>query len=147
LRLWRISNYPGLRGIGGALFSGRWHSKPRPIVYLADSPSSALLEILVHLDVDPDNLPDAYQLIAVDVPDDVQVTDLSKRIAPGWSGNEKYSRARGNRWLDNARAPLARVPSAIMPFTFNYLLNPQHPEAAKLKIDGWYKVPYDPRLL
>ena len=29
---------------------------------------------------------------------------------------------------------LARVPSAIMPNTWNFLLNPEHPEAGEIRI-------------
>ena len=50
MELWRISNYADLSGIGGLKAAGRWHSQGRRIVYLADHPSSALLEMLVHMD-------------------------------------------------------------------------------------------------
>jgi RES domain-containing protein len=50
MELWRISNYADLSGAGGLRAAGRWHSQGKRIVYLADHPSSALLEMLVHLD-------------------------------------------------------------------------------------------------
>ncbi|AVT78400.1 hypothetical protein RPPS3_43380 [Rhodopseudomonas palustris] len=50
MELWRISNYADLTGTGGLRASGRWHSRGRRIVYLADHPSSAVLEMLVHMD-------------------------------------------------------------------------------------------------
>ena len=52
MELWRISNYADLSGIGGLRAAGRWHSQGRRIVYLADHESSALLEMLVHMDRD-----------------------------------------------------------------------------------------------
>ena len=49
--LWRISNYRTLDGRGGLETSARWHSQGRPIVYLAESVSGALLEVLVHFEL------------------------------------------------------------------------------------------------
>ena len=63
MELWRISNYADLSGGGGLRAGGRWHSLGRKIVYLADHPSSALLEMLVHMD--RDLIPATYQLLRV----------------------------------------------------------------------------------
>jgi len=71
MELWRISNYADLSGIGGLRAAGRWHSQGRRIIYLADHPSSALLEMLVHMD--RDLLPATYQLLRVSVPDDIAI--------------------------------------------------------------------------
>ena len=59
--LWRISNYADLLGIGGMTASARWHTAGQSIVYLAETPSAALLEVFVHLETDEDHRPDAYQ--------------------------------------------------------------------------------------
>jgi len=50
MRLWRISDHANLSGDGGIFFSARWHSRGKRIVYLADHPASALLEVIVHVD-------------------------------------------------------------------------------------------------
>jgi hypothetical protein len=49
--LWRISNFAGLKGIGGLRALGRWHFAGRPVVYLAEHPAGALLETLVHQEI------------------------------------------------------------------------------------------------
>jgi hypothetical protein len=67
--LWRISKFADLTGKGGEVVSGRWHEKGNPIVYCADHPSTALLEMIVHLN--PANIPDKYQLLKVHCPDSV----------------------------------------------------------------------------
>ena len=78
MRLWRVSNHADLSGEGGRRVAARWHERGRPAVYLAEHPALALLETLVHLDIDPDELPSHYQLLTVDVPDIVAVEDLSE---------------------------------------------------------------------
>ena len=63
MKVWRISNHGDLSGRGGLRAAGRWHCAGRPIVYLAEHPASALLEVLVHFDIgDVSALPVAYQL-------------------------------------------------------------------------------------
>ena len=54
--LWRISNHLSLAGEGGLRASGRWYSRGRRIVYCAQSPAAALLEILVHFEIDVSDL-------------------------------------------------------------------------------------------
>jgi RES domain-containing protein len=49
-------------------------------------------------------------------------------------------------WLASLEAPLARVPSAIAPETWNYLLNPEHPEAKQIEIAAVIKERFDNRL-
>jgi len=34
----------------------------------------------------------------------------------------------GKQWLLSRRTPVLKVPSAIIPIEFNYILNPQHPD-------------------
>jgi RES domain-containing protein len=67
--LWRISKFADLSGKGGELVSGRWHLKGHAIVYCADHPSTALLEMIVHLN--PANIPDKYQLLKISCPESV----------------------------------------------------------------------------
>ena len=66
--VWRLSRYTDLQGFGGIQVSGRWHEKGNPIVYAAASASTALLEVLVHLDIDPEDIPDDIKLIEIENP-------------------------------------------------------------------------------
>jgi RES domain-containing protein len=52
----------------------------------------------------------------------------------------------GDEWLASLETPLARVPSAIMPRTWNYLLNPEHPGAKQVQIAEVIKERFDNRL-
>jgi len=148
MRLWRISNFANLSGEGGLLASGRWHSRGRRIVYLSDHPAAALLEVLVHLEVDVDDLPISYQLLAVDLPDDLTVeTVASDALPPDWRTKIVATRQLGNRWLDAGATALLRVPSAIVPHASNWLLNPSHADAGKAAIAETIRAPFDARLL
>jgi RES domain-containing protein len=145
--LWRISNYADLLGIGAMEASARWHTAGRPLVYLAESPSSALLEILVHLEADEDNRPDSYQLLKIEVADDVATESVSLRsLPPGWRGDEAVTRAIGDDWLERGATALLRVPSVITPETYTWILNPRHADARRAAIVHIDRLLYDSRL-
>jgi RES domain-containing protein len=148
MRLWRISNHAGLSGDGGLHASGRWHSRGRRVVYLADHPASALVEVMVHLELDAEDLPSHYQLLGVEVPDDAAIKALGdNELAAGWRQQLSLTRARGDDWLRTGATALLRVPSAIVPQAANYLLNPAHPDAARIGIASALRAAFDPRLM
>jgi RES domain-containing protein len=143
MELWRISNYADLSGVGGMRAAGRWHSQGRRIVYLADHPSSALLEMLVHMD--RDLIPSTHQLLRVVAPADI-VPDTPSDLAADWRTRTMVSREIGDRWLDKASSALLQVPSAFGHGS-NFLLNPAHPDAARVMVTEVIKAPFDLRLL
>jgi RES domain-containing protein len=150
VRLWRISDFADLSGEGGRIADGRWHSVGRPIVYLADHPASALLENLVHLEIDPEDLPDTYQLIEVDVPDTVEMDELDPgkltKANDKWRNDLAFTRSQGDAWLSGGRTALLRPPSVMLPKARNVLLNPAHKDAKRVRIVGTARPPYDRRL-
>src|ERR1700674_4868623 len=145
--LWRISNHEGLGGRGGLLASARWHTQGRPIVYLAASPAGALVEVLVSLELGASRLPGNYTMLKVEVPDDVPVKRVELVSLPeGWAGDLTVSRRRGDEWLAGGESALLEVPSAILPDTFNVLLNPHHADAGRARVVWQRAYPYDRRL-
>jgi RES domain-containing protein len=142
----RISNHPDLTGAGGLKWSARWHTKGNKIVYLSDSPSGALLETLVHFEIDSEDIPEAYVRLKVAVPDDLPITYLAPPAGEDWKLDETLTRSLGDRWLAEGKTCLARVPSAIVSEAWNYLLNPQHPDAAQVKTVSVTREQYDRRI-
>ena len=146
LSLWRISGYNALSGEGGLYYSARWHTAGHRIVDLAESPAGALIEALVHAELNERSWPRLYDLMQIAVPDDLEVETLKVLAGKDWKEFSSISRALGDEWLRSKRTALARVPSAIMPNTWNFLLNPEHPAAAKIRIVETTRAEYDPRL-
>src|SRR6266702_5774158 len=132
MEIWRISNYADLSGIGGVRAAGRWHSQGRRIVYLADHPSSALLEMLVHMD--RELIPPTYQLLRIDVPENIAIEIVEFGLPPDWRSHMIVSREIGDRWLDRSTSALLQVPSAISAQGVNFLLNPAHPDASRVGV-------------
>lgn len=55
------------------------------MVYLADHPALAVLEVLVHLDRPPEDLPDDYIMLRVRLPDDPPPLTGTDDADPRWS--------------------------------------------------------------
>lgn len=145
--LWRISNHATLDGLGGLIASARWHTEGRPILYLAESPAGALVESLVHLELDPARLPKFYRLLKAEAPDDLPIRALAATDLPAnWINDQVATRTAGDEWLASKSGVLLRVPSAILPETFNILLNPEHDDASRIQVLWHAEHPWDARL-
>lgn len=150
MRLWRVSNHADLSGEGGRRADGRWHERGQPVVYLAEHAALALLETLVHLEIDPEDLPSHYQLLTVEVPDGVTVEEFSEsgladRVVD-WRRAPQETRKLARPWFNERRTALLCVPSVIVPAAHNYLLNPLHPDAARIAVVAWQTAEFDARL-
>jgi RES domain-containing protein len=113
-------------------------------VYLAEHPALCLVEVLAH-DLGTADLPSAYRWLQIDIgraPRVASVRDLPRK----WKQDVTWTRATGDRWLAEARTPLLKVPSALAPASYNYLLNPAHARAQAARLVATFAYPLDPRL-
>lgn len=145
--LWRISNYRSLSGEGGLKYAARWHSAGSRIVYLAESPAGAMVEVLVHLELEEEDLPRSYTLLRIAVPEVMVIEQIRVPPDDAWKEDHALSRRIGDEWLATRASALARVPSAILPNTFNLLLNPLHMDAERVEIVQNTRATFDLRLL
>jgi RES domain-containing protein len=142
--LWRISRHRDLTGIGGLKAAGRWHYAGHPIVYLAETPASALLEVCVHTSAN--DIPPEFTLLKIEGPE-IDVPSVREDSLPkDWRTGLKSTRDLGSAWLGKKESVLLRVPSAIVPETVNFLFNPSHVQAKKFRITNTFLYPFDPRL-
>ena len=75
------SRYPADSGKGAALHGGRWNRIGTEVIYSAQSPSLAALEIIVHYEV----LPNDFVLTPIQIPDEVEVLRVEDQSLPdGW---------------------------------------------------------------
>jgi RES domain-containing protein len=144
MTLWRISRHRDLSGVGGLKVPGRWHHAGRPVVYLAQSPAAALLEVCVHASAN--DVPPGFTLLKIEGPDPkVSVITLDD-LPENWRSRFDVTRNLGTVWLQKKESVLLQIPSAIVPETGNFLFNPIHPEAKKFRIAGAFSYPFDARL-
>lgn len=153
MRIYRISHFADLSGEGGRRASARWHHKGRPVVYCAGNAAAAMLEAIAYIGRDdPALLPSIFQLLEIELPDEVkrEVVSLTQ-LPPDWKQNLAHTRSLGDDWLQRQAAAVLVVPSALAPDTNNFLLNPAHrefrsPRRSKIQIVHVKRYPFDSRL-
>jgi len=145
--LWRISRHAALDGAGGLRGSARWHTRGRPIVYCAPNPATALVEILVHAEIDAEDMPVDLRCLEIEAAEGIPVEDVDVRaLGRRWRTDLAATRRTGDEWLRSGRTPLLRAPSAIVPATWNTLINPEHPESARIRVVRTHAQRLDERL-
>ena len=136
-----------LSGTGARLYGGRWNSVGKAAVYLASSRALAVLEVLVHLP--PLMIPDNYCVVEIEVPDN-SVTELAATDLPAnWKDISPPAALKqiGDLFLIKQDRLLLKLPSAIVPMEFNYLLNPGHKLFSKVKVLKKESFNFDERLV
>lgn len=145
--LWRLSAHDRLDGVGGLYADGRWHRQGVRVIYTAESAAGALLEVRVHLEVDDEDIPSDYVLLEIDLPQAVVIEPFdSSTLPPDWVSRPDITADAGMAWLTSRRSPALRVPSAILPATWNVLLNPAHPALAGMQLVQARSLDLDQRL-
>lgn len=126
---------------------GRWNGSGRKVLYCAESIALAFLENMVRRQGVGFN--GDFKIMIVEVPDHlgiraIEVEDLGK----GWRSFTDYSKCQplGDRWYDEGGLPVLKVPSAVLPEAFNYVINTVHPEFAQVKLIGTTDLVPDERI-
>lgn len=147
---WRLTRRPwaDLSGEGARINGGRWNSPGRSVVYLCEESALPVLEVLVHLDLPPDLLPADYVLMHVDLSPLVWAAPGAWiEEGPAEVMGERDSRAWGDRWIEEARTPVLRVPSVLVAESANLVINVRHPLSASIPDPARRPFAFDPGLL
>ncbi|HOY48063.1 MAG TPA: RES family NAD+ phosphorylase [Flavobacteriales bacterium] len=138
-----------LSGVGASLSEGvRWNSLNTRIVYTSESRALALLEVSVHLDLSED-LPNDRYLIEIEIPDDVLIQEVMLADLPkDWNAQPPslITQVIGDDFVRYNESAILKVPSTIIPQEFNFLINPNHQDAAKLRVLNAFNMQFDSRL-
>jgi RES domain-containing protein len=133
--------FTALDGEGARLYGGRWNSAGRPMIYTAASPSLAVLEVLVHLDLPIELMPDDYRMLAIDIPDDVDIERLDKTPA-----SPETCPAIGDDFLARGASLALLVPSVVVPQECNALINVRQAAMGSVRLIGDEPFAFDRRL-
>lgn len=149
-RVYRILRKPyakkPLDGEGAYRFGGRWSSPGTRLAYTAEHLSLAMIEYFVH--IDPDDPPKDLVLVTAQIPDSVSRTSISPRRLPStWRDIPAPSELAliGDAFAQDGRAAILTVPSALAPAESNWLINPRHPDFAKIRLHPPERFRYDAR--
>jgi RES domain-containing protein len=134
-----------LSGCGARKSGGRWNSKGVSMIYTSESRALCTAEIAVHTPLG--NLPPDYDLITLFIEDQVKIFELKPSDLPkNWKEHLTSTQRAGDEFIRQANYLIMKVPSAVVQGDSNFLLNPDHPEIGKVKIQKTEGFGFDKRL-
>ena len=152
MRVWRLiarqHAATAFSGIGNKKAGSRWVPEGELAVYTSEHASTAVLENLVHMD--PSHFQNNYVLIAADIPPELAMDIVSvESLAHDWQTRyeDEALQQVGKDWIDRGESAVLIVPSAVMPQEYNQILNPLHPDFAKIVIYEPEDFKFDGRLV
>jgi RES domain-containing protein len=126
MRLWRLTRtgQTTLEGAATSKYGGRYSPPDSPVVNFASEAGLAVLVTLRYLQVDPVDAPDEYVLgwTEIDAVAERAPDDASDDAIRDWV----------THWLEERRSLLAAVRSQVLPEADVVLMNPLHPDAARV---------------
>jgi RES domain-containing protein len=142
MRLYRIAKREyalDLSGKGAEIIGGRWSPVGYPVVYTSEHPALCGFEKLVHAEIDLSAPPLNYMLIVIEVPGSLASITPVKHMP--------YDpQTTGKAWLDEGATLLLQVPSVVVPYSWNYLINVNHSNMQQVSIIDRTTFVFDPRI-
>lgn len=131
--------------------SARWNMNQQWVLYSASSRSLASLELVVNRASIRPTL--KYKVMVMSLTDDESMyhTLTGKLLPKDWRSETAYPalQRQGSEWYRTNTSLVLRVPSAIVPFEYNYIINTRHPDFGPQTVSLVRTEPYfwDDRLL
>lgn len=127
--------------------AARWNPNDIEVLYTAGSRSLACLENVVHRN--QIGLNQAFRVMTIEIPDDlfIAVADV-KKLGAEWTDYNKIPNTQkiGEKWVEEEKSAILKVPSSIIMAEFNYLINPKHKDFKYVKLLKTEPFIFDPRI-
>ena len=92
----------------------------------------------------------SFVMMVLELPESLPLTTLTRADLPSdWKLESSYQLTQplGAAWYEAGETLLLKVPSAVVPEEFNYVLNARHPDFAKVQIKVREPFRYDHRFV
>lgn len=136
-----------LSGKGAEKTGGRWNSKGIAMVYTSESRALCTAEIAVHTPLGI--LPKDFELVTIEIPDTIKILELNHNDLPtDWKSipHSGTTQELGDGFVKENKYAVLKAPSAVVYGDFNYLINPHHVNAKKVKLIKVESFVFDQRL-
>lgn len=134
-RMSKVRHSDDLTGRGSEIAGGRWNDPGIPAVYLAENISLSILETIVHCQ----KISDLHNrvILSIYVPEHT-VDELELNILPSdWNKSpwHNFTIEYGSNWLSSRKNYILKIPSAVVPNEYIYLINPTHVYHSEIKVE------------
>jgi RES domain-containing protein len=145
--LYRITHKDFSTKLYGSGAPGRWNGEGKKVIYSAESIPLAFLENMIRRQGVGFN--QDFKIMIIDIPDNLKLTAINVAdLETGWRDFKNYSKCQplGDKWYDESKTLALKVPSAILPVAFNYVINTTHPDFKKIQLIGTTDLVPDQRI-
>jgi len=133
MEVFRISQEAFASKLSATGSANRWNIKGQYVIYTGSSRSLSTLELIVHIG---SVIPTVnYKVMVISIED---IDRLFKQIniaslPSNWRSLSAYPDLQkiGYDWYSNQESLVLKVPSAVIPNEFNYIINTEHPDFKK----------------
>ena len=133
MEVFRISKEEYAASLTSSGAANRWNLKGQHVIYTGSSRSLSSLELVVHKGSVKPIL--VYKVMVISIAADDYLTSqiLIKDLPANWRSFAAYSNLQsiGSQWYIEQQSLVLKVPSAIIPFEYNYMINTEHPDFNK----------------
>jgi RES domain-containing protein len=150
MEVFRISREQYAHRLEASGNANRWNLSGQFVIYAGSSRSLSTLELVVHRgSIAP---LDEYKVMVISVADEDHLYhQIPTRTLPAnWRSFAAYFELQkmGAQWFREQTSLILKVPSAVIPYEFNYLINTEHPlfkeKVALVRTEEYF---WDSRLL
>jgi RES domain-containing protein len=114
---------------------GRWNGSGKKVIYAVESIALAFLENMVRRQGVGFN--NDFKIMIINVPDKIPIYEINvSKLTNEWRNFNDYSNCQslGDKWYEAAKTPVLKVPSAVLPESFNYVINSEHADFRLIKL-------------
>ena len=130
MEVFRISHINYSRKLSSSGSANRWNFDGEYVIYTGSSRSLSTLELVVHRN-SIQSLPN-YEVMVISIADIEELYEQIpiKKLPKNWRKLEAYYKLQniGSKWYKEQRSLVLRIPSAVIPKEYNYIINTKHPD-------------------
>jgi len=148
MEVYRITTTKWSKKLQASGFPARWNSKGIFMIYTSGSRALASLENIVHRS--GEGLNKSFKTMVIEIPKSIKYETVNiSELKNNWFDYQNYHHTQiiGDKWIEQEKTCILKVPSSIIIKESNFLINPNHKNFKKIKIKLVEDFKFDPRLI
>jgi len=130
MEVYRIAREKFSKKLVAAGRTNRWNLDDEFVIYTGSSRSLSSLELIAHQNAVLPSL--KYKVMIISIADEQKLfSEISINSLPvKWRGMDAYPELQqlGSDWYQSNKSLILKVPSAVIPMEYNYIINTRHPD-------------------
>lgn len=130
MEVFRISKESYASALTSSGTANRWNQKGQQVIYAGSSRSLSSLELIVHKGAVVPSESYCVMVISIAAEDHLYKQIQTNDLPSNWRTFDAYSTLQkiGSDWITSQQSLVLKVPSAVIPFEYNYIINTEHPD-------------------